>query len=94
MRSGYRVLLAATFFATLTNVGAEENSAATPEPQQTAQSGTKAWLDAQRGGQLASAQRQPLSGPVMEKIYERYVKSFGQAIPAQYQHTEGFTTGR
>ncbi|THF64458.1 DUF3613 domain-containing protein [Pseudothauera rhizosphaerae] len=42
---------------------------------------TRAWLALQRSGAAASAQPQPLSGEVMEKVYERYLESFAHPVP-------------
>ncbi|ROH88132.1 DUF3613 domain-containing protein [Pseudomethylobacillus aquaticus] len=46
---------------------------------------TRAWLDLQTSGKAASNKPQQLSGPVMERINERYLKSFTHPIPAQYR---------
>lgn len=94
MKYRNRWLTAALFLAWVGGAAAEESVQPATTQEAQAPAGTQAWLELQRSGQAASAQRQPLSGPVMEKMYERYVKSFGQPIPAQFQHTEGFTTGR
>lgn len=45
---------------------------------------SRAWLAAQASGQQASAQPPTLSGPVLRKVHERYVNSFGQAIPDRF----------
>ena len=60
-------------------VSKETNS---PEPA------THAWLELQRSGEAASPQAQPLSGPVMDKVHERYLKSFEHQVPMYYQHDQ------
>ena len=45
------------------------------------ESATSKWLEMQRSGSQASKQKQTLSGPVMENIYERYKESFNHPIP-------------
>lgn len=42
---------------------------------------TRSWLQAQASGEQASAARPALSGPVLRKVHERYVNSFGTPIP-------------
>lgn len=61
------------------------------QPQQVANTGTdsgthtsvstKDWLQAQSSRAQASPVRQTLSGPVLSKVHERYVKSFAEPIP-------------
>jgi len=46
---------------------------------------TRQWLDRQRQGSQASARAQPLSGPVLEQIHERYRKSFAHPIPERFE---------
>lgn len=53
-----------------------------PEPPIADGTASKSWLMAQGARQQASKTRQTLSGPVMGKVYERYVKSFTIPIPA------------
>lgn len=47
-----------------------------------------AWLELQRSGQAASPQPQPLSGPAMERVHERYLKGFEHPQPMYYKHDE------
>lgn len=44
------------------------------------------WLELQRSGKAASPQAQPMSGEVMEKVHQRYLKSFEKPIPEFYAH--------
>lgn len=45
---------------------------------------TRQWLSTQRDGSEASEQQQPISGPVADKIYQRYQQSFTHPIPEHY----------
>ncbi len=42
---------------------------------------SRSWLQAQGSREQASATPPTLSGPVMRRVHERYVKSFEQPIP-------------
>lgn len=44
------------------------------------------WLELQRSGTAASSHAQPMSGEVMEKVHQRYLKSFEKPIPEFYEH--------
>lgn len=44
------------------------------------------WLELQRSGTAASPHAQPMSGEVMEKVHQRYLKSFEKPIPEFYEH--------
>lgn len=46
---------------------------------------TQQWLNMQREGSHASPQAQTLPGPVMDQVYQRYIKSFGHPIPDLYE---------
>jgi hypothetical protein len=46
---------------------------------------TRQWLDMQRDGSQASRQAQTLPGPVMDQVYQRYIKSFGHPVPDLYE---------
>jgi hypothetical protein len=60
---------------------AEADASAPPQEARLGKGdGTRAWLGAQASRKQASSTRQTLSGPVMSKVHERYVKSFGQEI--------------
>lgn len=43
------------------------------------------WLELQSSGAAASSQPQPLSGAAMDKVHERYVKSFGHPLPIHFE---------
>ncbi len=45
---------------------------------------TRKWLELQRDGEQASTLPQPISGPVANKIYQRYQQSFTHPIPDTY----------
>lgn len=45
---------------------------------------TNTWLELQRSGNQASPHSQPISGPVMQRSYERYLKSFERPIPDKF----------
>lgn len=47
---------------------------------------TQKWLELQRSGKSASAQAQPYSGEVMDKVHTRYLKSFEKPIPEFFEH--------
>jgi hypothetical protein len=59
---------------------------ATPLPSQPSLSPTQQWLELQRSGKSASAQAQPFSGEVMDKVHTRYLKSFEKPIPEFFEH--------
>ncbi|HSW12395.1 MAG TPA: DUF3613 domain-containing protein [Solimonas sp.] len=46
---------------------------------------TRAWLQLQTDGSAAAPGDRPMSGEVADKVYERYVNSFGQPIPAHLE---------
>lgn len=46
---------------------------------------TRQWLDRQRRGSQASAKAQPLSGPVLDQVYDRYRKSFAHPVPERFE---------
>ena len=52
---------------------------------------TQQWLELQRSGRYASPQSQPISGEVMDKVHQRYLKSFEKPIPESYEHESTFT---
>ncbi len=45
---------------------------------------TRAWLELQRSGAASAPQVQPVPGEVADKVYQRYLNSFDQPIPAQF----------
>lgn len=54
---------------------------------------TREWLNLQKGGSAASAEPQALSGEAADKIYKRYVDSFGSPLPETFPR-EDFTEGQ
>jgi Protein of unknown function (DUF3613) len=63
---------------------AEPVTAAQPAPFDVgAETGpvTRRWLQAQRAREQSSAVQPTLSGPAMQRVHERYLKSFEQPIP-------------
>lgn len=63
-----------------------EETLTTPTTQAQASSSTQQWLELQRSGTSASSQAQPLSGEAMDKVHQRYLKSFEKPIPEFYEH--------
>jgi len=57
-------------------------AAAETQPQ------AKAWLELQSSGRAASMQAQPLPGPVMDQVQERYLKSFTHPVPPYFEHVQ------
>jgi len=45
---------------------------------------TRAWLELQRSGAASTPQVQPVPGEVADKVYQRYLNSFDQPIPAEF----------
>jgi len=79
------MLLTLMFMVSGFSAYAEEAAQDKPaEPE--SKSAARAWLELQSSGQAASKQPQPISGKAMDKIHERYIKSFGQDIPEYYEH--------
>jgi hypothetical protein len=75
----------------LGGIAVADEQPASPEaapPPAAVGSATRQWLDNQRQGRQASAQAQPLSGPVQEQVHERYRKSFSHPIPLRFEREE------
>lgn len=53
---------------------------------------SRAWLDLQKSGKAASAAGRPQPGEVADKVYQRWLDSHDQPIPAQFNR-EGFSGG-
>lgn len=51
---------------------------------------TRQWVAAQGQREQASATRQTLSGPVMRRVHDRYLKSFETEVPTRLRDTEAF----
>lgn len=54
-------------------------------------SSTRAWTDLQRNNTAALGWARPLPGDAADKIYQRYLNSFGQPIPDAFGR-KSFTT--
>lgn len=52
----------------------------------------RAWIDLQKSGTAASATPRPLPGEVADRVYQRWLNSHDQAIPAQFSR-ESFSSG-
>lgn len=48
---------------------------------------TRAWIDLQASGSAAVGDARPMPGEVADAVYQRYVNSFKQPIPAQFQRS-------
>ena len=55
---------------------------------------TERWLELQRSGQAASPQGQALSGPAMERVHQRYLKSFEHPIPPYFEHDQPLSNAK
>lgn len=60
-----------------------------PPPVEPNGQDTHRWLDSQASRKQASTTRQTLSGPVMEKVHERYVNSFTNPVPQRLRDNTG-----
>ncbi|WP_124552356.1 DUF3613 domain-containing protein [Methylophilus methylotrophus] len=65
---------------------AEDSKLAIPSTHGHEPSPVQQWLELQRSGTAASSHSQPMSGEVMEKVHQRYLKSFEKPIPEFYEH--------
>ena len=84
-----KIIVAWAVLAVTSNAFAETGTASTQnqasEGSYEVGSQTRQWLDMQRDGSQASQQAQTLPGPVMDQVYQRYIKSFGHPIPDLYE---------
>lgn len=67
-------------------VAAQEEAA----PEQGAS--TREWLELQKSGNTAAPESRPLPGEAADKVYQRYVDSYGRPLPETFPR-EGFGTG-
>jgi hypothetical protein len=93
MKHPKRQIAAYTFaiwlLGSLAPAHAEDKTQAVPDSEKAEQeSPVKAWLQLQSSGEAASAQAQPLSGPVMDRVHERYLKSFTHPVPPYFEHVQ------
>lgn len=79
------VLMAAAVGTSAQTATSEQNASGREDNAYEIGSQTRQWLDMQREGSQASPQAQTLPGPVMDQVYQRYIKSFGHPIPDLYE---------
>lgn len=79
-------LMLSSFFATQPVLAEETQIHPAPATEAGQPSSTQQWLELQRSGKSASSQAQPLSGEVMDKVHQRYLKSFEKPIPEFFEH--------
>jgi hypothetical protein len=65
-----------------------------PAPRPAFGSDTRAWLDLQSSNAQASVTSQTLPGPVMQKVYQRYVDSFARPIPDKFEQFSAKTDSK
>ena len=53
---------------------------------------TREWLELQKSGSTASPESRPLPGEAADKVYQRYVDSYGRPLPETFPR-EGFGAG-
>lgn len=68
----------------------EDTTEDTAPVTQASSSTVRRWVAAQGQREQASATRQTLSGPVMRRVHDRYLKSFEQDIPTRVRDAESF----
>lgn len=59
-------------------------AAADPEQNQKPGAQTREWLELQKSGNAVEGAARPMPGEVADKVYQRYVDSFGRPIPESY----------
>jgi hypothetical protein len=69
-------------------VAEQETGSVIEAKQEKVESPVKAWLELQSSGKAASSQPQPLSGPVMDRVQERYLKNFSHPVPPYFEHVQ------
>lgn len=75
------LLLSACMPAQAGQTGTDQPAARQPA----AGEATRLWLDRQSQGSQASDKAQTLPGPAMERVYERYLKSYTHPIPEHFE---------
>jgi len=85
--------LAALLLAAVLPAVAQEPTAAAPLAPLGAES--QAWVQLQQSGTEASGAARPMPGEIADNVYQRYVDSFKQPIPAEFkrQSTGGSENG-
>lgn len=81
------LLLTLSTFA-LQALAESETKAVLETEKMEVQSPVKAWLELQSSGSAASSKAQPLSGPAMNRVQERYLKSFSYPMPPYFEHVQ------
>lgn len=66
------------------------HAAEAPVPEQT---DTQAWLNLQASGSAAPQDERPMPGEIADKVYQRYVDSFGRPIPESLKRDSFATSG-
>jgi hypothetical protein len=79
------IIIMLSGFFSMHNAMADDKQTS-PSPHVEEASATQQWLELQRSGKSASPQAQPISGEVMDKVHQRYLKSFEKPIPEFYKH--------
>ena len=69
-------------------VAEQETGSVIEAKQEKVESPVKAWLELQSSGEAASSQPQPLSGAVMDRVQERYLKNFTHPVPPYFEHVQ------
>ena len=54
---------------------------------------TRAWVELQQSGQQASGAPRPMPGEMADSVYQRYLESFKQPIPAEFKRQSASETG-
>lgn len=82
-------LLLIAMTLTAATVFADDSSTSTASPNSPAiGDATKSWLELQHSGKQSSEHPQQIQGPVMQRSYERYLKSFERPIPERFDRYE------
>lgn len=79
-------IITVIFFTILSMNSVATESQLAPTEKSQEYSATQSWLELQRSGASASSQQQSISGEVMDRTHQRYLKSFEKPIPEFYKH--------
>lgn len=85
--AGPAVLTASMLAALATQVAVADEPA--PAPLGT---DTRAWLQLQASGNASKGELRPMPGEVADKVYDRYLQSFDNQIPDEFER-ETFVSG-
>ena len=86
MRQTWQQMMVLLALLTASSAMAEVVNRQDEAPQGESPKQAEAWLALQREGGQASLNKQPLSGPAMENIHQRYLDSFTRPIPERFDH--------